>query len=105
MWLAEQSTGPVAFENHINVLHVDGHGLDRLLAVGLSYWLNTTVVDSYFRTFSGHTQVNAGDLRALRFPSASILRALGADHSALLPNQGELDVIVSDALGVRRTAA
>ena len=33
-------------------------------------WLNSSLVDEFFRTFSGHTHVNATDLRTMRFPSA-----------------------------------
>ena len=60
--------GPVAVENHLNVIHRNGAGLDRDLAVGLSLWLNSTPLDALFREFSGHTQVNATDLRTLPFP-------------------------------------
>jgi adenine-specific DNA-methyltransferase len=34
------------------------------------------VVDEYFRLFSGHTQVNAADLRRMPFPSIEQFRAL-----------------------------
>ena len=34
-------------------------------------------VDEYFRRFSGHTQVNATDLRMLKYPSLDILCTLG----------------------------
>lgn len=59
----------VGFENHLNYFHASGHGLDRSLAVGLFAFLNSTVVDQYFRRFSGHTQVNATDLRTLAYRS------------------------------------
>ncbi|MDP4015023.1 MAG: Eco57I restriction-modification methylase domain-containing protein [Candidatus Nanopelagicales bacterium] len=85
----------VAFENHLNVFHRSGAGLDRFLAIGLSYWLNSTLVDRFFRTFSGHTQVNATDLRTLRFPSDDEMRALGARFDPRLPDQDTLDEIVA----------
>ncbi len=88
----------VAFENHLNVFHRDGHGLDRNIAVGLSLWLNSSVVDQYFRTFSGHTQVNATDLRALRYPSLAALQALGAGRTPVLPEQDELDRLIDDVI-------
>ena len=58
----------VAFENHVNVIHRDHAPLRRSEAVGLADFLNSDLVDTYFRMFSGSTQVNATDLRRLRFP-------------------------------------
>ncbi len=77
----------VAFDNKLNVLHNRNAGLPEMLAKGLAAFLNSAVVDSYFRQFSGHTQVNAGDLRTLRFPDADALVGLGqkADGELLVP--------------------
>lgn len=94
VWDPAAHDGPVAFENHLNVFHADGVGLDRDLAVGLSYWLNSTTVDSFFRTFSGHTQVNATDLRSLRFPGVLELRAAGQVLEMRLPDQEVIDSCV-----------
>ncbi len=67
----------IGFENHLNVFHTDKHGIDHDVAHGLAVFLNATVVDEYFRRFSGHTQVNATDLRLLRYPNLSELSKLG----------------------------
>jgi len=67
----------LGFENHLNVFHIAKSGLSEEIAYGLAVFLNSTVVDKYFRSFSGHTQVNATDLRALRYPSLATLVALG----------------------------
>ncbi|HMQ33685.1 MAG TPA: BsuBI/PstI family type II restriction endonuclease [Chloroflexaceae bacterium] len=67
----------VAFENHLNYFHRQGRGLDPDLARGLAAYLNSTLVDAAFRQFNGHTQVNATDLRSLRYPGAAQLIALG----------------------------
>lgn len=72
----------VGFENHLNVFHCDRHGLDALVAHGLCAYLNSQAVDDYFRTFSGHTQVNAADLRRLCYPSQAELKALGGRHAS-----------------------
>lgn len=71
----------VGFENHLNVFHRGGGGLDRTLARGLAAFLNSASVDAYFRQWSGHTQVNATDLRSLRYPSAEALCALARERS------------------------
>jgi adenine-specific DNA-methyltransferase len=65
------------FENHLNYFHEDGAGLPLNLARGLAAFLNSDAVDQYFRIFSGHTQVNATDLRSLHYPSRADLVALG----------------------------
>ena len=65
------------FENHLNVFHYRKHGLDANIAHGLALFLNATLTDSYFRTFSGHTQVNATDLRSMRFPNKETLWDFG----------------------------
>ena len=67
----------IGFENHLNVFHSRKKGIDRDVALGLSVFLNSTAVDDYFRRFSGHTQVNATDLRQLRYPELRELEKLG----------------------------
>ena len=67
----------LGFENHLNVFHEDRRGLPEHLAYGLAAYLNTSAVDDHFRRFSGHTQVNATDLRLIKYPSRTALIALG----------------------------
>jgi len=71
----------IGFENHLNVIHQDRHGLEPAVALGIWRYLNSQAVDDYFRTFSGHTQVNATDLRRLRYPALEALKALGKEHA------------------------
>jgi adenine-specific DNA-methyltransferase len=81
----------VGFENHLNYFHEHGRPLDAALAWGLALFLNSTPVDLFFRQFNGHTQVNATDLRALRYPSADTLRDLGRGGLEGLPAQAVID--------------
>ena len=67
----------VGIENHLNYFHAAGAGLESSLAKGLCIFLNSTLLDRFFRQFSGHTQVNATDLRNIRYPDADTLRRLG----------------------------
>ena len=67
----------LGFENHLNVFHERKQGLPQLLAQGLAVFLNTSAVDENFRRFNGHTQVNATDLRLMKYPSRATLMALG----------------------------
>lgn len=89
-------TDRVAFENHLNYYHLSGTGLPATVAKGLAAFLNSTFVDSYFRQFSGHTQVNAADLRSLRYPAWDQLVALGRSIGQTFPPPEELDPLVEE---------
>ena len=86
----------VGFENHLNVFHVKREGFSPILATGLSIYLNSTFVDRYFRQFSGHTQVNAADLRSLRYPEGSVLERIGEKYLGKDLTQKEVDAIIDD---------
>lgn len=78
MWESNNFPGTgVAFENHLNVLHVAGGGLDPLVARGICVYLNSSYIDGLLRGFNGHTQVNASDLRSLPYPDVRELQILG----------------------------
>lgn len=87
----------VAFENHLNVYHSDNRGLPEASAWGLAAFLNSSTVDTFVRQFSGHTQINATDLRNLGYPSIGELEALG--ESVLVDgwpeDQEQLDALVA----------
>ena len=89
----------VGFENHLNYFHRDGRGLEPELAQGLAAFLNSTIVDLYFRQFNGHTQVNATDLKNLRYPTADQLRALGLRIGDPFPDQSDVDSLLAEVLG------
>jgi adenine-specific DNA-methyltransferase len=88
----------VGFENHINYFHRGGQGLPPAFAKGLAAFLNSTVVDLYFRQLSGHTQVNATDLRNLRYPTVSQLESLGSRIDEEFPDQDTLDQYVREEI-------
>ena len=68
----------LGFENHLNVFHQGRQPLPENIARGLSVFLNSTAVDKYFRRFNGHTQVNATDLKLMKYPDRGTLSQLGA---------------------------
>jgi adenine-specific DNA-methyltransferase len=86
----------LGFENHLNVFHVHKHGLPEALARGLAVFLNTTAVDVCFRRFNGHTQVNATDLRLMKYPSRAMLIALGNAAEKLPDEQQAIDRLVAE---------
>jgi adenine-specific DNA-methyltransferase len=88
----------VGFENHLNYFHARGRGLQMDLAKGLAAYLNSTFVDVYFRQFNGHTQVNATDLRNMRYPNRVELESLGRRISDAFPKQAELDALFEKEL-------
>lgn len=93
----------VGFENHLNYYHQNGKGLPVDLAKGLAAFLNSSLVDWYFRQFSGHTQVNATDLRSLKYPDTATLQRLGAKIGEVFPEQKNLDTLVFEELGMSET--
>ncbi len=84
----------IGFENHLNVIHQSGGPLEPAIARGLAAFLNSTIVDLYFRQWSGHTQVNATDLRRINFPKFGELVSLGESIGREFANQSELDRLV-----------
>jgi adenine-specific DNA-methyltransferase len=88
----------LGIENHLNYFHQEGRGLPRDLAKGLAVFLNSTLVDSYFRQFSGHTQVNAADLKKFKYPTRKQLTRLGGKIKGSFPQQNELDHLVEQEL-------
>lgn len=83
----------LGLENHLNVYHENKRGLPEALARGLSVYLNTTGVDENFRRSSGHTQVNATDLKMMKYPSRAALIKLGewAKRCCGEPTQSMID--------------
>lgn len=96
------ATDAIGFENHLNVFHAGKTGLSENVARGLSVFLNSTAVDKYFRRFSGHTQVNATDLRRLKYPERSELEQLGEWAKEQAPlSQDRIDQQI-EALNARK---
>lgn len=96
------SNAETAFDNKLNYVHASGQGLDPDVARGLAVFLNSSRLDAYFRVFSGHTQVNATDLRQMRFPSIAQLHALAAVDAV---SQNAIDDAVEAVLAGVRVAA
>jgi hypothetical protein len=86
----------LGFENHLNVFHEQKKGLPEALARGLSIYLNSTAVDKYFRRFNGHTQVNATDLKLIKYPNRKALMLLGEKAKTLPNDQQAIDKLVKE---------
>jgi adenine-specific DNA-methyltransferase len=88
----------VGIENHLNYFHQHGRGLSIALARGLAAFLNSSIVDQFFRQFSGHTQVNSTDLRNMPYPTREQLEQIGARIGAEFPDQAAVDALVAAKL-------
>lgn len=86
----------VAFENHWNVFHIKKGGLPLDVAKGIAGFLNSTALDNYFRVFSGHTQVNATDLRNMKYPSLEKLKKIGEKYDHRM-SQEEIDNLIEQS--------
>lgn len=95
----------IGIENHLNYFHHNGAGLSLSLAKGLTAFLNSSFIDQYFRSLSGHTQVNAADLRSLRYPDSTALVKIGNKIGNRFPAQRQLDKIVAEELGMESEKA
>ncbi|MFT6905866.1 MAG: adenine-specific DNA-methyltransferase, partial [Oleiphilaceae bacterium] len=85
----------IGFENKLNVFHSNKVGFDNELALGLSAYLNCTLLDKYYRLFGGHTQVNATDLRSFHYPNLEILRDLGSQVKDRNISQDKIDDLIN----------
>lgn len=94
----------LGIENHLNYYHARGEGMNPDLAKGLAAFLNSTLFDSYFRLFSGHTQVNATDLRRIKYPCKDDLIKLGNQIGDFSFDQEQLDTFVHKNLSIMSEA-
>jgi len=73
----EIATPHVAIENHLNYICHDSRALTRYETIGVAMLLNSRLLDTYFRTISGNTQVNAAEVRKMPFPGLDAVAKLG----------------------------
>ena len=74
---ATLSTPMVGFENHLNYVHRPSGELTEDEAWGLATLYSSRLLDTYFRTINGNTQVSATELRAMPLPAHETIIALG----------------------------
>ncbi len=68
----------IGIENHLNYIYRKGGQLSEVETTGLAAILSSSLLDSYFRIFSGNTQVSATELRNFPLPPQQIIRKIGA---------------------------
>lgn len=67
----------IGIENHLNYIYKVGGNLNIEELYGILAFLNSSIVDKYFRIINGNTQVNASDIRPLPFPDHQTVINLG----------------------------
>jgi len=91
----------VALENHLNYVYHAERQLSTDETYGLAALFNSSLLDRYFRTISGNTQVNATELRTMKFPCLAVVAAIGQEVRALATlDRDRAELIVLEQLGV-----
>jgi adenine-specific DNA-methyltransferase len=73
----------VGLENHLNYIYRRGSVLSATESLGLAAYFNSVLVDRYFRSVSGNTQVNASEIRAMPVPDVESIVKIGEDIAHL----------------------
>jgi adenine-specific DNA-methyltransferase len=90
----------LGIENHLNYIYRTGGELTEEETIGLAALLNTRILDTYFRTSSGNTQVSATELRATPLPPLDKITLLGSRAKAANCSGDALEQVVGDTLGI-----
>ncbi len=92
----------IAIENHLNYVYLARREMTEAETIGLTAIFNSALLDRYFRTLSGNTQVNATDIRAMPFPSLEKIAQLGLAVQELdLSTRVEVERTVLSVLGLK----
>ena len=98
---ADFAVPEVGFENHLNYVHRPGGTLSDDEAWGLAALYNSRLLDVYFRTVNGNTQVSATELRAMPLPARETIIALGQRVKHLPDPTEGLDSLVMSLVADR----
>ena len=94
----------VALENHLNYVYHAERELSVNETYGLAALFNSVLFDRYFRTISGNTQVNATEIRTMRFPDLGTVATIGRLTRKLRDlNSEQVEKIVLEELQIDTT--
>jgi adenine-specific DNA-methyltransferase len=88
----------VGIENHVNYVYHAERELTEEEVYGIAALFNSTLIDRYFRTISGNTQVNATEIRTMHFPDLTLLGRIGKQ---VRHNTAGAEAVVFNELGIR----
>jgi len=86
----------IGVENHLNYIYRRKGHLERNEILGLTTLLNSSLFDTYFRTFNGNINVSATELREMPLPPIEDIKEIG--NQILLSNdfsQSQVDEIIN----------
>ena len=91
----------IGFGNKTNYIGLTGGKLTEIEAYGLAAVFNSSFMDQYFRCISGNTQVNATEIRIMKFPTRKQVKGIGERAQSLKTiKTSEIDLIVNTILKV-----
>lgn len=91
----------VALENHLNYIYHADRELTVDEVYGLAALFNSALLDRYFRAISGNTQVNATEIRSMKFPALPTVASIGGKIRRLESLDSDaVELIVLGELGV-----
>ena len=94
----------IGFGNKTNYIGLADSNLTKVEAFGLAAIFNSSFMDKYFRCISGNTQVNATEIRVMKFPTREQVKEIGRLAQNLKSVETpEIDLIVNPILGVMDT--
>ena len=88
----------IGLENHLNYIYRPQGELTIEEVYGLAALYNCTLLDNYFRTFSGNTQVSATEIKDMPLPELHLIEKIG---TLILKNDlryNELDQMVKEVI-------
>lgn len=103
-YLSDRFESPwVGLENHLNYIHRPRGELTEDEAWGLAVLFNCSMLDTYFRTLNGNTQVSATELRGMPLPEKHVIIELGKMARGLSDPVDKVDLLVAKVLekGIR----
>ena len=91
----------VALENHLNYVYHAERELTLDEVYGLTAIFNSALLDRIFRMISGNTQVNATEIRSMKFPSLHAIADIGSRVRNLTSLDSDaVELIVLRELGI-----
>ena len=94
----------IGFGNKTNYIGLADGKLTKVEAYGLAAIFNSSFMDKYFRCMSGNTQVNATEIRVMKFPAREQVKEIGRLVQKLTSvESSDIDLIVNPILCVMDT--